>query len=271
MLSAFAGNWVGGYLPSWMGNWQHVSATNSVSYAWSLAVVAGTLSLGVLPLLALQRQRLEGDQRSVFAPLEYAAEHPKLLGKLVVPMLITSIGAGLIMPFMNVFYRVVHQQSDSVIGTLFAWGSLSMGIGFLIAPALAERLGKIRVVVITQGFSVPFLALLGFSPWFWLSAAAYYIRLALMNMSTPVYQTFVMEQVDPSARATVASLTSMAWNFGWAFSPTISGYLQVRYGFGPPFMGTILLYTVAIFLYWFFFLRKKIVPVGTSISSYMEK
>jgi hypothetical protein len=38
----------------------------------------------------------------------------------------------------------------------------------------------------------------------------------------------------------------MAWNFGWALSPTISGYLQIRYGFGPPFVLTILLYTVAI-------------------------
>jgi predicted MFS family arabinose efflux permease len=90
-----------------------------------------------------------------------------------------------------------------------------------------------------------------------MSAAAYYVRLALMNMSGPVYQTFVMEQVAPDARATVASLTSMAWNFGWAFSPTISGELQVSYGFGPPFIGTIMLYTIAIFMYWAFFWRRK--------------
>jgi MFS family permease len=76
-----------------------------------------------------------------------------------------------------------------------------------------------------------------------------------MNMSTPVYQTFVMEHVEPSARATVASLVSMAWNFGWTLSPTISGILQVRYGFGPPFLGTIILYTISTLLYWAFFLR----------------
>jgi MFS family permease len=120
---------------------------------------------------------------------------------------------------------------------------------------LAERLGKIQVVVITQALSVPFLILLGFAPWFWLSAAAYYVRLTLMNMSNPVYQTFVMEQVDPTARATVASLVSMSWNFGWAFSPTISGALQVKYGFGPPFLGTITLYIISITLYWLFFWR----------------
>jgi MFS family permease len=175
-------------------------------------------------------------------------------------MLITSIGAGLIMPFMNVFFRVVHNQPDPVIGNLFAWGSLAMGVGLLLAPALAERMGKIQVVVITQALSVPFLILLGFAPWFWVGAAAYYVRLALMNMSSPVYQTFVMEQVDSSARATVASLTSMAWSFGWAFSPTVSGYLQVRYGFGPPFIGTITLYTIAITMYWAFFWRKRSEP-----------
>jgi predicted MFS family arabinose efflux permease len=86
-----------------------------------------------------------------------------------------------------------------------------------------------------------------------------------MNMSAPVYQTFVMERVDPSARATVASLESMAWNFGWAFSPTISGILQVRYGFGPPFLGTIFLYTVSILLYWAFFLHKRQVRVTAAI------
>jgi MFS family permease len=105
-----------------------------------------------------------------------------------------------------------------------------------------------------------FLILLGFSPVFWMSAAAYYIRLALMNMSGPVYQTFVMEHVEPSTRATVASLVSMANSFGWAFSPTISGWIQVRYGFGPAFLGTIVLYTISVWMYWAYFWGKKPVP-----------
>ena len=71
------------------------------------------------------------------------------------------------------------------------------------------------------------------------------------------YNAYVMEKVEPSARATVASLVSMSWNFGWAFSPTISGWLQVHYGFGPPFMGTITLYTVSVLLYWAFFWRRR--------------
>ncbi len=253
MAMASVGNWIGGYLPTWVSGLRDVSPTSSTAYAGALLVIAIIAGAGVIPLLFLHTRQLDKSERSVFAPLSYAYRHPRRLSKLILPMLLTSIGAGLIMPFMNVFFRVVHNQPDPVIGGLFAWGSLAMGVGLLIAPPLADRMGKIQLVVISQALSIPFLIILGYSPWFWMSAAAYYVRLALMNMSSPVYQTFVMEQVESSARATVASLVSMSWNFGWAFSPMISGWLQVNYGFGLPFLGTILLYTISVFLYWYFF------------------
>jgi MFS family permease len=256
MTMASVGNWIGGYLPTWMGNAQNAYATSSVAYGSSIFVVGIGAAIAILPLVFLTSPKIERHQRAIFAPFQYAAREPLLLTKLILPMLLTSLGAGLIMPFMNVFFRQVHHQPDPVIGTLFAWGSLAMGLGLLAAPPLAERTGKIQLVVITQGLSIPFLILLGFSPIFWVGAATYYIRVALMNMSSPVYQTFIMEHVEPSARATVASLTSMAWNFGWAFSPTVSGLLQVRYGFGPPFIGTIILYTISVIMYWAFFWRR---------------
>ncbi len=263
MTMASIGNWVGGYLPTWMSQTQHVSATSSSAYGNSILIAGIGALIAVLPLVFIKSPNITKSQRAVFAPFQYAAKNPGLLTKLVLPMLLTSLGAGLIMPFMNVFFRVVHHQPDPVIGTLFAWGSLAMGIGLLIAPPLADRTGKIQLVVITQALSIPFLILLGFSPIFWVGAASYYIRLALMNMSSPVYQTFVMEHVEPSGRATVASLTSMAWNFGWAFSPTVSGWLQVKYGFGPAFIGTITLYTISVIMYWSFFWRRTIEPVQT--------
>ena len=257
MAMASVGNWVGGYLPTWIGTTRGVPAISSEAYAGALMVVSLTVAVGLIPLALLRTPRLQLSEKSVFAPVAYASKNPALLGKLILPMLITAIGAGLIMPFMNVFFRQVHHQPDPVIGSLFAWGSLAMGLGLLLAPPLADRMGKIQLVVVTQSLSIPFLIILGFSPLFWMSAFAYYIRLALMNMSGPVYQTFVMEHVEPSARATVASLVSMAWNFGWAFSPTISGYLQVQYGFGPSFLGTIILYIISTVMYYVFFLRGK--------------
>ena len=257
MTASFVGNSIGGSLPTWLGIHRGISPTSSAAYAGALAIVAAVSTLGLIPYFFMKMRHLEKSERALFAPFRYAAKKPAMLGKLILPILVTSFGAGLLMPFMNIFFRVTYHQPDPVIGNLLAWGALAMGVGLLIAPVLADRMGKVPVVVITQGLSIPFLALLGFAPWFWLSGVAYYIRIALMNMSGPVYQTFVMEHTEPESRATVASLVNMANNFGRAFSPSVSGWMQVNYGFGPVYSGVLILYTIAVYLYWKFFWRKK--------------
>ncbi len=257
MTASFLGNSVGGNLPTWVAVRQGVSPTSSTAYSGALTIIAIVGLLGLIPFFFMKMPKLRGSERALFAPFAYAAKQPALLGKLIVPMLVTSVGAGLMMPFMNVFFRSVFHQPDPVIGNLLAWGSLAMAIGLLLAPPIADRVGKIKLVVLSQALSIPFLALLGYAPWFWLSGAAYYVRIALMNMSGPVYQTFVMEHVELEARATVASLVSMANSFGWAFSPSISGWLQVKYGFGPVYAGVIVLYSISTFLYWRYFWNAK--------------
>ncbi len=257
MAASFVGNAVGGYLPGWIAETQGVAATGSAAYAGALGAITGISVLGLAPLLWLRAPKMDSGERSLFAPFAYAREHPSMLAKLVMPMLITSVGAGLFMPFMNVFFRVVHNQPDPVIGNVLAWGALAMGIGLIIAPPLADRMGKIQLVVASQALSIPFLIMLGYAPLFWISALAHYARLSLMNMGGPVYQTFVMEHVEPKARATVASLVSMAWNFGWAFSPSISGWMQVNYGFGPVYATVVVIYTFSTVLYAWFFWRPR--------------
>ena len=255
MTAVSIGQWVGGFLPAFFAAKFAISAMVTQAYSMSLWAVAFGALLAVVPMLMVTRSLSKNANRSSFAPLTFIRKNPGMFGKLIMPTLVTSVGAGLIMPFMNVFFRTVHHQSDGAIGTAFAWGSLAMGVGLLIAPALAERFGKIQVVVISQALSVPFLIALGFSPVYGVVLVAYYARTMLMNMSSPIYSTYVMERVEPESRGMLASLTSMASNFGWALSPTISGYLQVKWGFGPPFTLTILLYSVSIAMYFLWFWR----------------
>lgn len=256
MTATSIGEWLGGYLPGWAAGMIAVSAVSSKAYGWSLWVMAFLSLASAIPVILMKSNLRSTSQRSAFAPVSFVRKNPGLLSKLILPSLVISIGAGMIMPFMNVFFRNVHSQSDTAIGVIFAWGSLAMGIGLVVAPALAERFGKIQVVTATQALSIPFLALLGFAPWFEVSVIAYYIRLTLMNMSGPIFSTFTMEKVDPESRGMIASLSSMAGNFGWAFSPTISGLLQVRSGFNWPFTITLITYVIAIGMYYVWFLAK---------------
>jgi hypothetical protein len=41
-----------------------------------------------------------------------------MLATLVAPMLVTSVGAGLFMPFMNVFFRLQYRMPDGTIVTV---------------------------------------------------------------------------------------------------------------------------------------------------------
>jgi len=256
------GQWFGGYLPGFFAGMLMVSAMDTQAYSAALWFVVVFALLALVPIFFIkENQRDTSAKRSVFAPVTFFKRDPKKFTRLILPSLITSIGAGMIMPFMNVFFRNVHKLPDNSIGTIFAWGSLAMGIGLIIAPAIAERIGKIQTVVATQALSIPFLLMLGFSGRVEFAIIAYYFRLTLMNMSSPIFSTFAMEQVEPEARAMLASLNSMAFNFGWAFSPTISGILQERHGFKPPFAITIVLYIISTSMYFFWFWYKKKKPV----------
>lgn len=106
MIAGFAGNWLGGQLPTWAGGWVGVSATSATAYGWAMAAVAGVTVLGLIPLFWIQRSAGEGKRpfsSSSPSPWHYARQHPGLLMRLIAPTLVTSLGAGLLMPFMNIF------------------------------------------------------------------------------------------------------------------------------------------------------------------------
>ena len=257
MAAGFAGSWLGGFLPTWVGAYKNVSETSSGAYAGAIFLVSVISLFGLLPLLRIEKKPKKHTEKREFDPIKFIKSNTKLVLKLFSPHLLTALGAGMFVPFLNLYFRQVHNQSDASVGALMAWGSLAMGVGFLIVPPLAERIGKLRLVVITQALSIPFMILLGFSPIFWVSALAYYVRVTLMNMSSPIYQNFVYEQIEEKDQATVASLSSIVWSVGWSLSPILSGKWQQESGFKLPFTIAIVLYIISITMYWAFWLRKK--------------
>lgn len=262
-IASFVGNLVGGLLPTWLGAAVGAAPTDTLSYRLALGGMTLLSLLSIGPLLLIHDRPPDG-KRHIETPWTLMWQHRVLLTKLILPQWIIGLGAGMMMPFMNLYYRNVFGQSDVVIGYLFASGALAMAIAQFIAPPMAERMGKVNTAVFTQALSVPFLISLGVAAWivprggdtaFWFAIAwlAYLVRLALMNLSGPVYQTFILEQVPTNAQALAASLNSIAFQFGWVLSPQLSGWLQIRYGFTPVFLITSILYIIGIAITWAFF------------------
>lgn len=255
-MSSFVGNFVGGALPALFATLLLVDAQSSVAYGWSLGVTTLLSLLALLPILKLRPDKPAAHTK-VVSPFAALREHRTSMIRLLLPSLIISMGAGLLIPFLNLFFRNRYNLSDGAIGALFGVGSLGMGLAILLAPILAERWGKAMTVVITQGLSIPFMVILGFMHHLPLAMVSFLVRMALMNLSGPVYQTMVMEEADESTRTTAASLYNMIWSMGRAISPGVSGPIQQAYGFDPVFGLTIGSYAISVYMVYRWFVQPR--------------
>lgn len=183
----------------------------------------------------------------------------EVLAKLIVPGFLIAIGAGQVLPFLNLYIVGRFGLDLSATNAVFAVTALGTMIAILIQPVLARRYGKIHSVVMVQGASIPFIAVLGFAPMVWLVIIAMTVRNSLMNASNPIFSAFAMEQVKPLERATVAATMSLSWSVGWAiggiFYSIVHGALGFERGYNLNFITIIVLYSAATALYWLWFGR----------------
>ncbi|MEI7742617.1 MAG: MFS transporter [Chloroflexota bacterium] len=177
--------------------------------------------------------------------------------RLVFPGFLISIGAGQVIPFLNMYIQRKFGLDLAELNAVFAFTALGTVLAILAQPWLARRFGQLTSVVLVQGASIPFLVALGFSPILWIVILAMAVRNSLMNAGNPIFNAFSMEQVDPAERATLAAAMSVMWQVGWVIGGTWYALLQASIGFYDGytvnFITIIALYSIATVLYWIWF------------------
>ncbi len=177
--------------------------------------------------------------------------------RLLIPGFLISLGAGQVIPFLNLFVEGKFGLDLASLNVVFAVTSLGTTIAILVQPALARRYGKVASVVIVQAASIPFLVVLGFSPILWTVVLAMAVRNSLMNAGNPIQNAFAMERLRPAERATFSAASSLLWSLGWVLAGPWYSALQATLGFAGGyavnFVTIILLYSVATYLYWTWF------------------
>jgi MFS family permease len=280
-LSGAVGNLFAGQLPALFGNLLNIPADSSGAYQAVLLSAVALSSLTLIPLGMIQESQIsiQIELDAPNNPLQFAepSQPPSnsliqtlrnvTTWKLSFPNLLLGFGAAILIPYMNVFFREEFTISDQALGVLFSLSSLMVGIGSIIGPRLADAWSsRIRAVVITQGLSLLFLLMIGFSPYLWLAAIGYLIRGTLMNMAVPLFNAFAMEQVSEFEQATINSVKETAWQFGWAIGPYVSGVVQEHFGFTPLFVATSFLYAISTLATWIFFHKSEPAPTMSEIS-----
>jgi MFS family permease len=248
LVAGVAGSILGGEIPTLLGQpWSPLAGHRLLAYRVALWVGALVNTAACLPLLGL----LSHEDRAVThaaAPVS-AAERRRLV-PIGLNAFLIGAGAGLVIPFMNLYFAKRFDCTSAQIGVFFSFAAVFTAIASLLGPALARRFGKLRTAVAAQALSLPFLVTLGAESRLPVAVAAFWIRASLMQAATPLFQSFVMEALPPSLRARSASLVTLVWNCGWAVSATLSGILIQRVGYHVPFYITATLYAVAATIFY---------------------
>jgi len=256
-IAATIGNLVAGQVPDWLYRWLGIIQGSPASYQWVITSGILLAATSVIPVFLIKEQKNKVDTSRARLPLNAILRNltaQLIVRRLAIINLVQGFGAALLIPYLNVFLRGKFDISDNLLGVIFSLSSLLVFVGSMISPWLV-RMTHSRIIptVMTQGASLVFLFLLGFSPFQWLAVVSLLFRTVLMQMSMPLLDNFSMLVSQPEQQGAIASVRAIGWQLGQAVGIFVSGFVQTRFGFSPIFITTGLLYALSITLTWVYF------------------
>ncbi len=269
VVAGIAGSLGGGQLP---GLFSSLGVSGALAFRYALYVSVGMGLLSVIPFSMIKpEERFEEPSKAEPAwNKKLLAEKGALFFKLCFPFFIVGLGAGFVIPFLNLYFRDRFDVAAGTIGIYFAIQQVSMLGGILSGPVVSKRFGMIKTVVFTQLASIPFMLVLAFTYYLPAAVGAFVFRASLMNMGQPISTNFAMEKVSEKEQALTNALLMLSWTGSWAISANLGGKLIKAYGFTLPLLITIGLYALSSILYYIFFSSEEDTKMGKVIPPLRE-
>jgi MFS family permease len=168
------------------------------------------------------------------------------IAQLSISLGLLGLALGFIVQLLPLWFHLRFHVGEAFVGPWYGASQL-LALGVLaVAAPLSARLGVVRYVVLTQGFSMVALLLIGFSPLPAIAGVFMILRTLGMNGSWPVQQAYIQDIVEPDERATAASLTYACWSVASALTPPIGGFLLSAHHYTAPFVLAGICYVGAI-------------------------
>lgn len=168
-----------------------------------------------------------------------------------------GLGAGLVIPFFNIFLTERLQASTLFVGSVMSLSQVGIALTGLGAPLLVSRYGKVRSSVFAQLASIPFLLMIAIPQSLSIVVLSFLARNILMNLSYPINSSLFMEVTPVKQRATVASIIGFSQNLSRAASAALGGWLMGKIGYTMPYFITAVLYLLATLHLWRAFAKRE--------------
>lgn len=262
LSAGVVGSLLGGMLP-----WALLALPDGLAPDTLGAYRITLVAAGLVAALAIEPLRRMGDLHETPAASDPEPVPPEVKRRLVpiaVNAFLLGSGAGLVIPFMNLYFAHRFDCSSAQIGAFFSVAQLITAIAALLGPPISRRYGKLRTATAFELASLPFLVTLGAERHLPLAVGAFWLRAMLMQASTPLHHAFVMEVLPRRLRARSTSINSALWHAGWAVSSAVAGLVIQRFGYAVPFYVTACLYAGAAGTLFFAF-RRVIEPLHAPV------
>lgn len=289
LITTVLGEIIGGALPVWFRSipWlmarlpsgvASLLASQSVPRSYQLALLFAGIVAGpsLIPIFLMEHDRPAKRANPVLAQVDQEAQHDRpdwrqqmlttlsrlqspgewraMLGSalfaLVVVQVLIGLGAGLFIPYFNIFFVQHLGASSALFGVIDGGANALNAVLTLVAPWLALRIGKVNTIAVTRLLSIPVMLVVGLTSILPLAAVLYPLRQGMMDMSAGILQVFSMEAVPRQHRGLANSSYQAAFQIAWALTAPIGGLIIANLGFAPVFIGAAILYLLAIALLW---------------------
>jgi MFS family permease len=140
---------VGGCLPGWIAPMLNTGPESTLACRPVIQLSVGILLLGMVPILLFKpAPATVRPQVQVRAgrPVARHFSNPRLLLKLALPRLLFAFGAGLVFPFLNIFFKQRFGVSNATLGWILGITGAMAVPTMLIGGPVAGRLGKIETM-----------------------------------------------------------------------------------------------------------------------------
>jgi len=224
-----------------------------LGYRYTLVGAVAISLLSLIPFSLIRGDGLTGEEARIRVSRELLRRRGGFLLRISLANFLIGAGAGLIIPFLNLYFRDRFGLSPDRIGFFYFCVTCAMFLGILAGPLLTKRFGLVRAVVLTQLASIPFMLTLSYTYYLPLAFAAFVLRGALMNIGVPLGTHFGMEMCERTEQGLVNALLMVSWTGSWMLSAAVGGRLIDLYGYSITFDITIGLYCLSsVYYYWSF-------------------
>jgi predicted MFS family arabinose efflux permease len=227
---------------------------NEHSILWIITII-GMCSLSFVMGIKENDQETGNHRNDIFSLREYYDW--KLIFKAISPLVLISIGAGLTIPFVNLFFNSIFGFSSSDYSILGSFTAMLVFMFSLLVPTLRKRYGYWMTIVVVQSLAIICLVVMSLTEVYSyhgyaviIAVVAYVLRQPLMHMAHPASNELMMNYVGKNNQELISALSSSLWSASWFISAKIFEWLRIlEFKYFEIFLITAFLYAIGVILY----------------------